>query len=848
MKTLLLSIALLVCLTLTQAQTTVPSPESYFGFSAGEWHLRPDQITDYMKVLAQTSSRVKVEQYGETYEKRPLLLVTITSPENLGRLQEIKDQHRALSVPALLSAAQIQSMPVVVWLGYSVHGNEASGSNAAVRVAYQLASAQSTETRELLANTIVLIDPMINPDGLGRFSQWVNSHHARQPVADGSSREHAEAWPGGRSNHYWFDLNRDWMPLQHPESRARLKQYYEWMPNIVNDHHEMGSQSTFFFQPGAPGRTNPYSPKRVEELTQAIARFHAQALDQIGSLYFTKEEFDDFYIGKGSSYPDITGSVGILYEQASSRGLVAESANGDLTFSFAIRNHVTASLSVLKAAQSLRVDLLSHQHDFFVSALKEAERASVKGYVFGSPSDASRNFHFIEILRRHQIDVYELGKQFKNNTDTFVPGTAFVVPTNQKQYRLISALFEKRTSFTDSVFYDISGWTLPLAFDIPCLELKTPAQEYLGKRIEWPTPPAGALVTAPGAYAYAFDWQGYYAPRGLYRLQKAGIKTKVATRPFEALTPEGKHRFDYGSIIIPIGIQKDKADTLSALLALIARDDEVHVYSIATGMSSDGSDLGSPTFDALQLPKVMLVAGPGISSTDVGEAWHLLDYRFGMEVSLVEPQAIPRANLGRYSVIVLVNGTYTSIDSASTAALRRWVENGGTLIAMERAVEWASNNRFANVRFRRADQGRKDTVVTRRPYSTEQKYSAAQNIDGAIVEALADRTHPLLFGYAKDRLSVFRENSIFMEPSRDPYATPLVYSMNPLISGYIHRDIEPLLRNSAAIIVSGLRSGRVILMADNPNFRAFWYGTNKLFLNAIFFGPAIRQNSPRTEE
>jgi hypothetical protein len=303
-----------------------------------------------------------------------------------------------------------------------------------VSVAYTLASAQGPDIEQMLNKTIILLDPMINPDGLGRFSQWVNTHRAEIPVADPASREHTEVWPGGRTNHYWFDLNRDWMPLQHPESRARILKYYEWMPNVLNDHHEMGTNSTFFFQPGVPGRTNPNTPAMVDELTRSIARFHAQALDQIGSLYFTKESFDDFYIGKGSSYPDITGSIGILYEQASSRGQIQESVNGALTFTATLRNHFTTSFSVLKAAQAMRKDLLSYQRTFFTSALKEAEQSAVKGYVFGTASDPSRAYHLIEILRRHQIEVYELAKQVRVADRLFEPGKAYVVPTNQKQF------------------------------------------------------------------------------------------------------------------------------------------------------------------------------------------------------------------------------------------------------------------------------------------------------------------------------------------------------------------------------------------------------------------------------
>jgi hypothetical protein len=846
MRKLLLSFLLFV--SVLQAQTGVPSPESFFGFSVGERHLRPDQITDYMKVLAQTSDRVRLEQYGETYEKRPLLLLTITSSENQKNIEEIKIRHRALSDPARSASVDIEEAPVVVWLGYSVHGNEASGSNAAVRVAHMLATAQGAEFDALLSSTIILLDPMINPDGLGRFSQWVNSHQAMHPVADPASREHNEAWPGGRGNHYWFDLNRDWMPLQHPESRARIAKYYEWMPNILNDHHEMGSNSTFFFQPGAPGRNNPNTPKRVEELTEAIARFHAQAMDQQGSLYFTKEEFDDFYIGKGSSYPDITGSIGILYEQASARGLVTATPGGNLTFPFAIRNHLTASHSVLRAAHAMRRDLLTYQRDFFTSALREADRAPVKAFVFGSADDAARAFHLIDILRRHQIDVYELRKPVQTGNRIFQNGNSYIVPLNQKQFRLISSLFEKRTSFTDSLFYDISSWSLPLAFNLPYAELKTSPREYLGRRIESPVPPAGVFVAAPGALAYAFEWQGYYAPRSLYRLQKAGIKAKVATRPFEAMTPTGSHRFDFGSIMIPIGIQPDKVDTLLKTLQRMAHDDGVTPYAITTGMSLSGSDLGSPAFEMLEMPKVMLVAGQGVSATEIGEAWHLLDYRFEMEVSLVEPQAFSRTDLSHYTVIALVDGTYPMMDSSGTASLRRWVENGGTLIAVERGAEWAVNNRFAGAHFKRAEPRKNDTVVTRRAYGDEQKYSGARSIDGAIFEASGDRSHPLLFGYSEERLSIFRESMLFMEPSRNPYATPLVYTKAPLLSGYMPGDVEPLLKNSAAIVVSSLRAGRVILMTDNPNFRAYWFGTNKLFLNAIFFGPVIRQNSARSDE
>ena len=846
MKKTLLLLAFLPHLIL--AQSTVLSPESFFGFPVGDWHLRPDQIVAYLKTLDQASDRLTLEEYGRTYEGRPLILLTITSPENHRNIQNIKEQHRALCDPSKSDALALDNLPVVVWMGYSVHGNEPSGSNASVQVAHYLASEQGPEIEQLLKETIILVDPMINPDGLARFAHWANTNRGKNLVADPNSREHHEPWPGGRTNHYWFDLNRDWMPLQHPESRARLAKYYEWRPNVLTDHHEMGTNATFFFQPGEPTRNNPLAPKKVDELTRAIARYHAQALDRIGSFYYTQQGFDDFYIGKGSSYPDVTGCIGILFEQASSRGHVQESVHGNLSFPFTIRNQFTTSLSTLNAARALRKDLLAHQRDFFTSALREAEKSAIKGYVFGSTSDPHRTYHLLDILRRHQIEVFELAKQIRADNAVFDPGTSYVVPTAQKQYRLITSLFERRTSFTDSLFYDISAWTLPMAFNLPYAELKALPREALGKSVDAPSPSKGALIGGKSEHAYVFEWKAYYAPRSLYRLQKAGIRTKVATKTFEALTTEGKRAFDYGTILVPVGIQKERVDSIYKVIETIVRDDGVGVYALSTGLSTAGIDLGSSSFESLQMPKVMLIAGSGVSATDAGEVWHLLDQRFDMEVSLVEAAQLGRVDLGRYNVITMVSGSYSGVDSAAIASLRRWIENGGTLVATEDASEWAVNAKLATAKFRRTEPTKKDSLPARRAYADESKFSGARRMPGSIFELAFDRTHPLLYGYEGEKLSIFRGNTIFMEPSGNPYATPAMYTHNPLLSGYLHPEHEKLIKNSAAVVVSGLRSGRTILMTDDPNFRAFWYGTNKLFLNCLFFGQVIRPSTTQGEE
>ena len=344
--------------------TAIPTPEDVLGYVPGTWHVSHDKLVSYMKVLAKASDRIHIEQQGLTYEDRPLLLLTITSPENHNRLEAIRQDHLALTETAS-ERLNTNELPVVVYQGFSIHGNEPSGSNAALVAAYYLAAAQGPKINELLKHTVILFDPSLNPDGLQRFAYWANTNKSKHINTDPQDREYDEVWPGGRTNHYWFDMNRDWLPVQLPESRARIATFHKWHPNILTDHHEMGSNSSFFFQPGIPSRTHPLTPALNQELTKNIGNYHAKALDNIGSLYYTEEDYDDFYYGKGSTFPDINGSIGILFEQASSRGHAQETDNGVLTFPFTIRNQFTAALSTLDAAVGMRTELLDYQRDFY---------------------------------------------------------------------------------------------------------------------------------------------------------------------------------------------------------------------------------------------------------------------------------------------------------------------------------------------------------------------------------------------------------------------------------------------------------------------------------------------------
>lgn len=814
----------------------IPTPASVIGHQVGEWHVSHDKLVQYMQVLAEASDRIHIEQHGLTHEKRPLLLLTISTPENLARAEEIKAQRQNLTHPERGQQVVLDNMPTVVYMGFSIHGNEPSGSNASMLTAYYLAAAQGEAIENKLRNVVVLLDPSFNPDGLNRFASWVNSHKSKNLVTDPQSREFNEAWPRGRTNHYWFDLNRDWLPAQHPESQARLRKFHEWKPNILTDHHEMGTNSTFFFQPGIPSRNNPLTPENNYVLTEAIARYHAEELDKIGSLYFTQENYDDYYYGKGSTYPDVNGAVGILFEQASSRGHAQESEHGILTFPFTIRNQFTTTLSTLRAAHEMRERLLNHQRDFYRNNLREAANDNTKAYIFGHPEDQARAYHLAEIILRHDIVLHRPSGEITVEGQRFNPSNSYIVSLNQPQYRLIKAMFERRTTFRDSLFYDVSAWTLPLAFNLPHATLnKRTLQDALGEEITNISFPQGEVLGGPGEYAYLFEWHGYYAPRALNRLLKAGLRPKVSNKRFSS----GGKTFDRGTILLSVRNQEKSADEIYEIMQEIAREDGIYVYTAGTGYS-DGINLGSPSFSSLEKPEILMLVDNGVSSYDAGEIWHLLDQRYDMPFSMLPLGNLARADLSRYNTLIMVDGSYGNINTAAREKLQQWVRGGGTIIAMQRAGKWLSGNNFTSVRYKKSNE---NDSIGRRPYESLSDTRGAQLIAGAIFEAQLDLTHPLAFGYTRENISLFRNSQDFMHVSGSGYANPVVYSGQPLQAGYISDPMLEKLRNTAAIQVSKLGSGKIITFTDNPNFRAFWYGTNKLFMNSLFFGPIISGRS-----
>lgn len=808
----------------------VPSPEKALGVASGDRHLLHHELASYFRTLEKSSPRVKLLEYGKSFGGRALVYAVITSPENHKRLDEIRKEHLALCNQAAPLEPDT-TLPAVVVMGYGVHGNEPSASNVAPLVAYHLVAGTGKEHEKLLQEVVILLDPCLNPDGFDRFANWANDNRGDTASPDPATREHREPWPTGRTNYYGFDLNRDWLPAQMPESQGRLAVYQQWKPNLVLDFHEMGTNSTYFFQPGHPKRVHPLIPPRNQELTRLLAKKHAAALDKVGALYFTGEQFDDYYPGKGSTYPDLHGGVGILFEQASSRGQMQDTPTGRITFPFTIRNQFLTSLSSLAGVQGLRPAFLEHQRKFYIEARAEGGKA-VRGYLVAAPHDPARLHAFLDLLHRHDIRAHRTEATWGFGAGV-KKGEVWWIPNDQPEYRFLQALFEQRTQFADSTFYDISAWSVPLAFGLKVQDLNEgPAQ--LGPLYQPDVLPPSIVEFAADDLAYAIDWHCLHAPALLQRLLAAGVKVNVAGEMFAPTF--GGPKLPPGTLVVPLGIQADKRAVVVEMLKA-ALPQAVTILPIRTGQTAAGITLGSERFQPVKVPRVLLVVGEGVNVYEAGEVWHALDRRVGMPLTRVETTRLGSVDLDRYSVVVMVSGTYGAVTPAGVERLKDYVAKGGTLLAQGTSIPWLKSRGVIAATLREPK-----VAPGTAPYNQADDEANKQAIRGAIFQVQVDATHPLGFGYDPAvPLALFRSNRVILERAENAYSTPLVYlKEKPLLAGYVSEENLTALAGSGAGVVVGVGTGRAILIPDAPLFRAYWRGSEKVFLNAVFFGPLTK--------
>lgn len=808
----------------------IPAPASELGWEVGEWHARPEQITRYFERLAETSDRASLEVIGRTHEQRPLIHLMITSPQNQARLEQLRQSH--------LNG----DGPVVVWLGYSIHGNEASGSNAAMLTAYHLIAGEAQWVQDLLDEAVVIIDPMFNPDGLGRFATWANMHRGQQAAGDRIHRAHWEAWPAGRFNHYWFDMNRDWLPATQPESVARLTQFHLWLPNIMGDFHEQGSDAGYFFQPGVPQRKNPLTPDENVELTTELAKYHARALDAVGQRYYSRETFDDFYYGKGSTYPDINGSIGILYEQPSTRGHKVDSVNGEFTFTDAVRNQYTTSISTLQGAYAIRERLVDYQQRFYADARERANDSRVRAWVFGDDGDPVRAAELAELMQLHQIEAYPLGEDIQADGQRFRAGNAWVVPARQRQAALIEAMFEQRTEFEDNTFYDVSAWTLPRAYNLPFAGLGSvpdQASERSDSQVEF-SPQADAS-------AYVFSHHNLAGSAMAMHLLNEDIRVYRVANPDLDITADSP--VQPGDFVVPL-LRGAEREEIEQQLRIQSDRWQVPVRAVLPGLNTAGVDLGSPSVRPLKAVKPLMIVGQGVVPMEAGHTWHLVDRRLGLPLPMLDVHSPVPPNLDDYTHLLIADAGYQAVPKAWYPIIKGWVNRGGVLVTQKRSALWAEavfSERPEDAKRSLSEDDRINGLIEklaknpdssaedlgRLPYSQHQSDAADRVLGGAIFAGELDLSHPLAQGYQREEMSVFLNSLTRLEPSKNAYSTPLVLADSKPVAGFSSEYTHAELDGRPALVVDKVGQGAVIKFAFNPNFRAFWRGTEGLYVNAL---------------
>ncbi|GGG49255.1 peptidase M14 [Croceivirga lutea] len=832
----LLLLLLLPCFFITNAQdyffkkyhpfdSTIPSPEEFLGYPIGEHHTRHDLIVAYLSKLAEVSDRASLHEYGKTHEGRKLVILTITTPENLKNIESLRKKHLEFVDPNK-SNSNYDDLPVFINLAYNVHGNEPSSSEAALLTAYTFVASNNPEIVNYLNNSIIMIDPTINPDGRDRHTQYANMYQGTPNVTDPQDAEHNEYWPRGRTNHYWFDLNRDWLLGINPESRGKLNWYHQWYPNVVTDFHEMGSQSSYFFEPMKDnGSLDPIMPKEnYEDLNNLFGEYYAKALDSIGSFYFTREVFDGTYPGYGSSYPDLQGGLGLLFEQASSRGHAQKTAFGEITFPFTIRNQYTSSITTVKAAVENKAYMRKYQQDFFKSALTNAAKSKIKGYYFEDKYDQNRTKAFIDKLLLHRVDVYKSKE-------------GYVVPTQQPQYRMVQTFFETYEKYRDSVYYDASAWSVANFYN---MKYTSTNSLNLGDKITSTERLIKVTPVVKTDYAYLIDYDDYNATAALHYLQQKGLVLSSSFKPYTISTNAGSKSFNYGTLVIPVSLQKKSSDEVFKLVAEAQSKFSIPVYTASTGYTPQGIDLGSGYVSAITKPKAALLIGDGVSSYEAGEVWHLLDTRVHMPISKIPMRNFNRINFDKYNTLVMVSGRY-SLSEKQSEKLQNWVKKGNTLITIGSASKYVIEKEWVKEELLKEKENDSTKTVERLPYVNARENIGKEEVGGVIVKVDLDLTHPLAFGFRDQQIPVYKNNSVWLKPSKNAYATVAKYAKNPHVDGFLtQKNVEEFLKPSASILTSKLGGGRVILFADNPNFRGSWYGTNRLFLNALFLGDKIR--------
>ena len=829
----------------SQLNKSIPTPEEFFGHAIGQQLVRYDRVVEYFRLLDKLSDRAQLKVIGHSHENREYVILHISTPENIKNLESIRQQHVKLVDPNYAYPSSYDDQKVVIQLGYNVHGGELAGTDASVLAAYFFVATEDADIVKRLSDAIVLIEPALNPDGRERAAQYFNAFHSTPSVSDALDIEHTQSFTPLRGNHFYADLNRDWFALVHPESRARAAYYHQWYPNIYADYHEMGRNSSYYFEPSPVKSTWNYTipESTYTELNVILANYFGAELDKIGSLYFTKENYDNISPIYGSTYPDFQGGVGTTLEVGSSQGVEVESSLGLHRFAKNIRDNVRTSIGTLKAGTDKKDVFLRHQQEFFKSAVTKGG----KGYiVFGSLDDKGATRLFLDNLLRHKIEVHQLTKDYSQGGKQFKAGNAYVIPLAQAQYRLVNAAFEEHTEFVDSIFMDITAWSTAHGYGFPFARVA--AGLGVGDVVK-EVPAASAQAFRQSQFAYVIDYADFYAPRVLYTLLDKGIYVKAAFKTFTTETAEaGQKRFATGSLVVPLVYQTVSADSVYRTIRSAVAGTDVQVYSVATSGSSEGIDLGSDNIQEVKRPVVATFVSAsgtgGINWTAIGETWHLLGNHQNIPLTKIFADYADRTPLERYTAIILVDGSYQSFSKTFVERLKSWVANGGVLITSQRASQWAIENgiatHFAAKEKKEGEKAQDDKQAPRRlDYSAQREQNGPSRIGGVLYAADLDITNPLAFGIHSRQLYTMKSGNFILPRPQSPYASLLQLQGDKQLGGYLTKANQKLLKDATVIATDNLGSGTIVLFSESPTYRGYWLSTGRILTNALFFGNRV---------
>lgn len=828
--------------------TSIKSPAEFLGYELGSEYTFHRDVIAYFRYLDEQSDKITVHTEGWSYEKRELIYAIISSEANQSNIENIRQANLDLANPA--TDTQIGDQPAIVMLTYNVHGNEASGGEAAMQTAYRLVAATDAETRNMLDNSVTIIDPTLNPDGRDRYVFWYKSSQANVLNTDASDLEHDEIWPGGRTNHYWFDLNRDWVWLVHPESRGRIEMYQEWLPQTNLDLHEQGFNNNYFTMPGITPR-NRQLPDEYDEWADRYGRGVIAEFDKYHVNYSTREAFDFFYPGYGSSYPSIMGAIGMLAEQGghSRGGRGVETNDGYvLTLRQRVFDHYLNSISTIRVSVNNRTSLLEYFKKAFTPATKKGKETA---YILrNNPNDYT--YSVINMLLQHGVEIDQATQNFNTRAFNYWDGTSsqtsynegdFIIRADQARHLLVNTLFTREMVLEDTVTYDMTTWSIPQAYNLDANWTESSLRVNTSRVTEPLKAPFG-LENPTGSYAYVVDWKQANAPKALSMLWEKGYKVRSAGTTF---TKDGR-TFSHGSLIVLLGRNFEKRASAAADMRAIAEAANVNVVGFDTGRMDAGMDLASGRYSTvIEKPKVALMIDRPFSPYTAGQLWFLFDQWTEFGISRIRTRSLGGLDLNQYDVILLPGafGLNGAISKNQIEELKEWVRDGGTLIATESAAPFFTKNQsgFTNIEMvtNATEDNKKDEEVDPEAYTRfedREDSSGTRRIPGTSFKSIIDNSHPLAFGLP-DRLYSLKFSNTAIKPSTS-FNTVGYYAKdaNSLVaSGYASQENKERVAGQAFAVHQSMGRGNVVLILDNTQYRMFWVGPARMIQNAVMQVP-----------